>query len=967
MRSQTLKRIVAAVLLSFAVVTATAFACAWGGTTNSVRFHISLTERDLGRLPPLPTLARGINTIRVSWEEYPDLDDADFREEEPAGGADDVWDRAVEAEKEGKLSELRTLLQDYLERTKIERTIAEPTDRQKRRNSAIDRLDALSALDRGSKSSRVVAYLAARHHYDANTPAEIDDALSQIDSDVNLQDNVAYLRAAQLYREEKFEKAANAFRKIADRYAKSEKREAALFMAAVARMKASAAFSPTSGDEAHLHEYGSVSERKRHPVEIDEAWHAALAGFKRVLTQYPRGRYGDDARGWIAYLLLRKDDRAGALIEYYRLLADRESQNTRIQATFSLEFVRHHASDEELVRVERAIADEPEVALAYAYHNIYNYSIDPGDAYPVFETEDANGNGDSEARWRQGSEFIEEWEADREQVAQRQRERILNFSRRLMERYPKLSVGGAFALRAAQASVELGRNEEAAQFVRRALQSGLSADDRKQALWTFGVAEHRLKHFSSARERFSELLRDFPDTDLTKGARAHLAMIAEDSGDIDGALEQYLAMNYSHDVSYFIDVLMTPEQLAGFIERHQDSPELNELTYALGVRYLRANRWDEARATLAKVRTAALHQSISWVANCVRNSRECVDPKGGDFNSHDAPIISTRMIMRDVQTANDLERLERTVNEAKDGEAKAEAMYQLASYQYEATSLLFYNPIAWTGGRYWNLSYLASQNNYRATNESQTLFSYMQEHDTIARALKIYLEIVDNFPKTRAARDSLYTAAVCHERLAQYNDYWRGIYGAGLHAGSRFVNYKDVKAAYPSYQLPRGTFGWQPATRTVNDGPGWAAPPKPVPRSSRLARIKFLLEGYINPIVMFWNQTGRRGLSLLTIMIAMAFTCRIATQNRKSLRPRLRRVRSRNAQLEKVEPKPEMFWTNASDELWNRAGFFLKKVLLEFWELAQDANSRPVLVRNILSHSFLAGLILSLLWTVHFG
>ena len=194
------------------------------------------------------------------------------------------------------------------------------------------------------------------------------------------------------------------------------------------------------------------------------------------------------------------------------------------------------------------------------------------------------------------------------------------------------------------------------------------------------------------------------------------------------------------------------------------------------------------------------------------------------------------------------------------------------------------------------------------------------------------------------------------------------MYGAGLHAGKRLVTYTHVRGAYPSYQLPRGTSGWQPSSRTVNDGPGWAAPPKKIPRPSRAARLKLLLEGFINPILVFWTETGRRGLSLLTILIAMGLTARIATQNRKLLLPKLLRVRTRNAQEAPVEqPAAEMFWTDPRDELWHRTKRLVGKWLLEFWLLAQDNSSRPILFRNILSHSFLVGLIVSLLWTLHYG
>ena len=953
-------RILAIVALSIATLTATAFACGWMGTSDSVRFDGYQTERDMGRLPPLPTSEVARET---------DSPDYDYRNEQAHTRKIDVlWDSALAAEQVGKLGEVRSLLKEYLQETTTLGYIYDPTERQQRRNSAIDLLDALSALDHGSKPSRVQAYLWARRSHDEKAYAGIQSALNEIGNDVRLKDNAAYLLAAQLYQQGKYAEAARDFNAVIRRYPQSEKREAALFMTAVATMKTSVAFTPTSGDEAHLHEYDS--EEAPHPVEIDKPWREALAGFERVMLQYPRGRYFDEARGWKAYLLLRKGDRAGALVEYYRLLADKQNRNTQIDATFSLGLVRHHASDEEMMRVEQQIAGEPEVALAYAYHDIYNYSIDPGaDSPPYEEVKDWQGNYDAQASQIRNNELEAEWRSKREKITKDQRTRIVAFSRRLMERYPTLRLGGAFALRASQASLELDQNEAAAKFSRRALQSRLNTDERMQALWVLGVAEHRLKHFSSARESFKTLLRDYPNSELTEGARRHLAMSAEDSGDIDGALEQYIALDYTVDVAYFVDVLMTKEQLASFIDSHPESPKLNELKYALGVRYLRSNQWDLARAAFTKVQTTAPTERVSWSIECQNDGTQCIDPKEGDSNEYTGQIVTTRLVMHDVQTANKMEALERAVEEANDPEAKAEAMYQLASYQYEASSLLFYNPVAWSGQRYWNLSYLATEDRFRAPNEPQILFAYMQEHDTLARALKIYLEIVDKYPHTRAARDSLYTAAVCHERLANYNEYWREMYGAGLHAGKRLVTYTNVRGAYPSYQLPRGTSGWQPSTRTVNDGPGWAAPPKKIPRPSRAARLKLLLESFINPILVFWNETGRRGLSLLTILLAMGFTARIATQNRKLLKPKLLRVRTRNAQEAPVaQQATEMFWTNdPRDELWQRTKRLVGKWLIEFWLLARDANTRPILIKNIMSHSFLFGLIVSLLWTLHYG
>src|SRR5262249_40571964 len=78
-----------------------------------------------------------------------------------------------------------------------------------------------------------------------------------------------------------------------------------------------------------------------------------------------------------------------------------------------------------------------------------------------------------------------------------------------------------------------------------------------------------------------------------------------------------------------------------------------------------------------------------------------------------------------------------------------------------------------------------------------------------------------------------------------YNYHWRTVYEMGLHAGVRMVTYEDVRQAYPNYQLPRGTIGWEPVTRTVNGGPGWEERPKPQPKPSWRSRAKQRLRDLI--------------------------------------------------------------------------------------------------------------------------
>jgi TolA-binding protein len=955
------------VLLSMAAA-ATVIGCGWPGTSHSVRFNGYQTERDMGRLPPLPTMANGMNERRAAWDMDIGADDQDYytKIEKRSKEVDALWDRAGAAEKDGNLQLDRELLNEYLKVTDGPHVLwFDPTDGQARHNSAIDRLDALSALDHGSKTSAVKAYLDARRLHDAEKPdaSEVDHALELARSDRNLKDNAAYLKGAEQYRQNNFAEAAAAFRRVAASYPHSEKREAALFMAAVATMKTSTTYIPASGNS----DYGQNSAT----TSTDQAWADTFTGFRKVISEYPRGKYANDARSWQAYLLLRRHDRSGALAQYYRLLADSRDEKARTDAARSLMLVRSSVTDDEMSRVEKELANEPQAALAYAYHNIYNYSIDPGEESPPYEdVKDSSGKDDYDASRARSDALEKEWKANRANTGRKELTRTLEFSKHLMVSYPTLSVGGAFALRAAQASEELGDHAAAAQFAQRALQSRLNGDEGAQALWTLGIAEQRLRHFDAARKNFAQLLRDYPKTPLTEGARRELAMIAEDAGDIDSALEQYIALKYDIDVAYFVDILMTPEQLSAFIQKHLDSPKKNDFTYALGVRYLRANRWDDARRTLAQVKTATGSRGYNMycgTCDCRGDIQvNCIDPKKADFDEHDQAIITPRLVMRDVQTANDLEARERAVDQAVGDEAKAEAMYQLASYQYEASSLLFYNPLATPG--YWNLGQLAGEGSYRVPGESQILFESQQEHDRLARALNIYLDVVNRFPRTRAARDSLYTAAVCHERLSSYNPYWRGIYQNGLHAGQRMVTYADVKATYPHYQLPHGTFGWQPSTRTVNNGPGWAAPPKPLPHLTRRERLKLIVSDLKARLASFWTEHGKRWLTEIAIVFGIIFTARIARKNQRRLRARLARQRIAQAREVVTYPWFDLFWIDpVVPSRRQQVRKLLGEKRQEFIELARDRRSRPVLLRSIVSHSLMTGLLFGLLWTLVFG
>lgn len=810
--------------------------------------------------------------------------------------------------------------------------------------------DALEALDYGSPLSAIQSYIAARSDYDSAKPAEeVKRKLEAPRKDRNLADNALYLEAALLYRDSSGT-SAEAFNRLAAKYPRSEKREAALFMAGVAAMKQSRSF-------INAQEFGSKSA----PCSEcrDDMWRASRKSFERMLREYPQDRYATDARGWLAYLHIGTGDRAAALIEYYRMLANESDPLSRREAIVSLRLTRHRADEGEMQRVEKELADEPRVALAYAYHNVYNYGLPPL------------------LRWKEPDE-------DRHKQTRIELERIAAFSTAMMRRYPNLAVGSGFALRLAQASLELDRNRDAAEMARRAQKSGVSGEERAEALFIEGVAEHRLKRYKEARHALTTLVTDHTSSRIIENGRRSLAIVAEDMGDLDGALGQYLALDYRYDTAYFVDVLMTPEQLEAFIKQRPSIPQRDELMYGLGVRYLRDRRWNDARKTLSQVRTVGRNarDETSSFGDCACGSEGLTakeDPYG--LPPH---IILPQWIEQDLRTADSIERLEKAVDMAEGDEAKAEALYQLASYQYQGT-LLFYNAAAWRGNRYYMLSSLDSEGRYRQPGEAQLLFKHMQQHDRAARSLPAFLEVTRRFPETRAAKDALYTAAVCHERLSGYNAYWRNIYQSGGHAGERMISYKDVRRAYPGYQYPQGTYGWEPATRTVNGGPGWAPPPKPKPRPTRTERAHAIINATmkeVNKRVLAldrWALNWHRAVEAWLVRIGYRLWLIVALSGlvalnwrawlaRKALRRELARCNPCPAdRLEGIRSRPEVNWLSSKfdgymnqqtrDE-WKIA---LTDFLYRSQQLAFDDRGRPVLVINAALHAAIIALLFMML------
>jgi tetratricopeptide (TPR) repeat protein len=924
---RTLRRILFALCCSFLAGSSIAIACGWMGPFQSVRFNSRYTERELERLPPLSLDFDGKKrpTNEDPYGSY-DYEEEAKHESEIA----ELWQNAEKAETEGDFTQERNLLREYLNKTRV--TFEPPwgvsqrrNDRghlsgQEKRNSAFDRLDTIETLTFGASPQEVQHYLDARSAFEADSDSDvINSELESLAKSRALAANVAYLRAAMLYRAEDWEGAETAFRMAAKKFPHSNKADAAAYMAALSALKQSEIY--LSVGECHTSE--DCADVR------DEHWKRALAGFERLARAGNGSRFSAEARGWIAFQYLKSGDRARALVEYYRLLATSPEANAKITALTSLRLTRPGATEEDIAAVEAALEKEPRVALIYSYHGLYNYSfsLSEWDEERAIENQmvergevekDEYGSLSSWAR-----EKVEEKAKQNLETKQKRGiEHMARFAAKMMQRFPGLMAGDAFALKVAEANLETGDNHAALQLAQKALRLPLGRDQRDEALWVKGLAQYRLKEFSEAIHTLNTLVRENPKGALCEGARRILALVLEDSGDLEGALEQYVALDYLPDIAYYTDVLMTPEQLSTFVEHHPKLNNIDEMWYSLGVRYMRAERWSDARTAFARVRTALVREKRAddWYGDD-SEERNTNYPKR---TSLDGPphAVQDRWVLRDLKTVTDLENLQRNISTAVGDEAKAEAMYQYASYIHQGTTLLFYNPAFWRGNRYWLISDFDERVAYRLPNEAETLWEYMQDHESPSRALKVYLEIVRLYPKTIAAHDALFTAAVCEERLSGYNNYWRERFRNELYPGARFVSYGDVKAAYRNYVFPKGTLGWEPMNRTVNGASAWPPKPKTAPRLTRTEKVERYLArarnwGYaqISAVKTFWETKIKYWAYLFLAIEVVLYSSFFARRARRLSAGQLKRFRSAvSAELIRVNRPERLSLFNATDE-----------------------------------------------------
>ncbi len=323
--------------------------------------------------------------------------------------------------------------------------------------------------------------------------------------------------------------------------------------------------------------------------------------------------------------------------------------------------------------------------------------------------------------------------------------RILAVTMEFLKNYPKNEEKDLIRLHLAKTYIYLQRGDEALNILELLLKSKITKWWLDEIYWLRVQAFYQMKQFDKAVESLKILIDKFPESRFTFNAKEKIALIYEDASRLEDALYTYFKLSqkegsaddegtaYSLDVDYLLNILMDTESMERFIKKYPQHPQKNSVIYSLGLRYFRNDQFDKARQTLIKIKIT------------------------GDFE-----VIKKHL--KDIDT---LSALYSKYQNASTKEEKDTFLYKIASYYYK-DDYLFYNEVM--GGL---IEPLYHQFGFRSKEEIALINDYLEKNNSKIRAMKIYQQIVDEFPHSKLIPESLYKIALCNLKLADYNKLFR--------------------------------------------------------------------------------------------------------------------------------------------------------------------------------------------------
>lgn len=341
--------------------------------------------------------------------------------------------------------------------------------------------------------------------------------------------------------------------------------------------------------------------------------------------------------------------------------------------------------------------------------------------------------------------------------------------------------------RVAQINYNAGRYGSAQLLARNALNLKGDAESLARARYVLAGSLARSGKNKEAIREGEKLLQPAVPGYLRQGAAEFLALQYERHGDPLKAMDIYIGLGYEYDAAFLADARLTPDQLKKYLARSPKyasrslisrdnyynyfssylyskpgGPTRDALRYTLGMRYLRQEKYPEARQAFLKVKKGT---RVNW--GMQSKARKEMTDSDGSLGWDKAPRVQDPILIVDK-----LEGLTRKSKSAKNANDRAQAIYDKAAYIYKERNLLFYSPALWQGSRAFMFDYFWNQD-VNGPADKAALDQHLNEHECLAQSMRLCEELVQKYPKSPLVPKALYTAALSAERLSNLNTTWR--------------------------------------------------------------------------------------------------------------------------------------------------------------------------------------------------
>lgn len=497
----------------------------------------------------------------------------------------------------------------------------------------------------------------------------------------------------------------------------------------------------------------------------------------RLLSEFPRTRFRQNATGWLGRVALLRSEYALASKHYtaqtkspkteeawmaYSSLADLSRATGRadkaalyllqqfnlksrskfhLQGAQALAQVFEGLNSEQAKAVQLAIRQDPSLLDAYIGFRIEHTELDPA-----------------------------------------QESNLMTFATSALQEMK--SPPASLTSRVAQINYNAGRYVSARLLAQKSLRLRTDSEDKARAQYVLAGSLARLGQPKEAIREGERLLQPTTPGYLRQGAAEFLALQHERHGDPLRALDLYIGLGYQYDAAFLADARLTPTQLKRFLSRspkyqprslrsmeayghdygdiNDGSPSRDALQYTLGMRYLRQENYTQARRAFLKL---PRETRTNW-GMLAKNRKEMLN-SDGSLGWDRAPKV-----VDPIDIVAKLENLTRLSKSSKSADARAQAIYDKAAFIYKERNLLFYSPSIWQGQRAFAFDYFWSEA-INGPADKAALDRHLNEHECLAQSMRLCEEIVSKYPKSKVMPKALYTAAISAERLSNLNTTWR--------------------------------------------------------------------------------------------------------------------------------------------------------------------------------------------------